>query len=53
MESKLPNVLMDLETIMSKQPALEQARSAIRTLQTSKKEPFSKLVNKADYNQKR
>ena len=44
---------MDWETIMSKQPALEQVRSVIRPLQTSKKEPFSKLVNKADYNQRR
>lgn len=40
--SKLLYLAMDFETTVSKQPALEQVRGVIWTLQTSKMELFSK-----------
>ena len=45
MVSKLFYLLMDWETTIIKEPALEQVRSAIRASQTSKAELFSKITS--------
>ena len=45
MVSKLFYLLMDWETTIIKEPALEQVRSAIRASQTSKVELFSKITS--------